>query len=113
MILNSSSWNLHLTFLQLEVTNEVSSDPITTMSPELESTTLDSHIDSVEELIWSEEFSSLNLDTWTHLVTAWDGGNREFQYYRNDRKNRLVTLIITVLVQKYWVFLSCSSDSCH
>ncbi|KAF4528399.1 hypothetical protein B566_EDAN015168 [Ephemera danica] len=38
-------------------------------------------------LIWQEEFDDLNLQTWEHMVTAWRGGNKEFQYYRNDRRN--------------------------
>ena len=39
-------------------------------------------------LVWSERFDTFDLDTWNHLVTAWRGGNDEFQYYRNNRKNR-------------------------
>ena len=39
-------------------------------------------------LIWQEDFDSLDERTWKHLVTAWRGGNDEFQYYRNNRKNR-------------------------
>ncbi|PSN29748.1 hypothetical protein C0J52_27821, partial [Blattella germanica] len=43
---------------------------------------------SSETLIWQDEFDYFNLNEWKHLVTAWDGGNAEFQYYRNDRRNR-------------------------
>ncbi|PSN31228.1 hypothetical protein C0J52_27120 [Blattella germanica] len=45
---------------------------------------------SSETLVWQDEFDSFNLNEWKHLVTAWDGGNSEFQYYRNDRKNSYV-----------------------
>ncbi|XP_069683835.1 beta-1,3-glucan-binding protein-like isoform X2 [Periplaneta americana] len=45
---------------------------------------------SPESLVWSDEFDTFNLNEWSHLVTAWDGGNREFQYYRNDRRNSYV-----------------------
>jgi hypothetical protein len=45
---------------------------------------------SSEKMIWSDEFDSLDEGKWKHLVTAWDGGNQEFQYYRNSRNNRLV-----------------------
>ena len=40
------------------------------------------------KLIFAEEFNTLNQSRWQHLVTAWRGGNSEFQYYRNNRKNR-------------------------
>ncbi|XP_069683866.1 beta-1,3-glucan-binding protein-like [Periplaneta americana] len=45
---------------------------------------------SAETLIWQDEFDTLDLNQWSHLVTAWGGGNKEFQYYRNDRKNSYV-----------------------
>jgi hypothetical protein len=41
-----------------------------------------------EKLIWEENFDTLDLKTWDHMVTGWRGGNKEFQYYRNDRRNR-------------------------
>lgn len=40
------------------------------------------------KLVWVDEFDMLDEETWSHLVTAWGGGNDEFQYYRNDRRNR-------------------------
>lgn len=43
-------------------------------------------------LVWSERFDTFDLNTWNHLVTAWRGGNDEFQYYRNNRKNRYVKI---------------------
>lgn len=43
---------------------------------------------SAESLLWHDEFDTLNLSVWNHLVTAWRGGNKEFEYYRNNRKNR-------------------------
>jgi hypothetical protein len=43
---------------------------------------------SAEKLVWQDEFDSFDLGKWNHLVTAWGGGNQEFQYYRNNRKNR-------------------------
>lgn len=39
-------------------------------------------------IIWQDEFDTLDEGRWKHLVTAWRGGNDEFQYYRNNRKNR-------------------------
>ncbi|PSN30366.1 Beta-1 [Blattella germanica] len=45
-------------------------------------------LSSGETLIWQDEFDTLDLNQWSHLVTAWGGGNSEFQYYRNDRRNR-------------------------
>lgn len=44
----------------------------------------------VEELIWQDEFDFLNEQHSQHLVTGWRGGNHQFQYYRNDRKNSYV-----------------------
>ena len=43
-----------------------------------------------ETLVWAEEFDILNEATWQHLVTGWRGGNHEFQYYRDDRRNSFV-----------------------
>ena len=41
-----------------------------------------------ERLVWHDEFDTLNHSVWNHLVTAWRGGNQEFEYYRNSRNNR-------------------------
>jgi hypothetical protein len=46
------------------------------------------HAGSAETLVWQDEFDYLDEGKWGHLVTAWGGGNQEFQYYRNDRRNR-------------------------
>ncbi|XP_034231448.1 beta-1,3-glucan-binding protein-like [Thrips palmi] len=43
-----------------------------------------------EKLIFAEEFNKLDPEVWGHLVTGWRGGNKEFQYYRNDRRNSYV-----------------------
>ena len=40
--------------------------------------------------MWQEEFDSLDTNRWEHFVTGWRGGNHEFQYYRNDRRNSYV-----------------------
>jgi hypothetical protein len=42
------------------------------------------------ELIFDEEFNELDESKWTHFVSGWRGGNWEFQYYRNDRKNSYI-----------------------
>ena len=52
---------------------------------------------SSEKLVWSDEFDTVDEGKWKHLVTAWDGGNREFQYYRNSRTNRLAIPLSTIL----------------
>jgi len=41
-----------------------------------------------ETLIWEDNFDGLDEGRWRHLVSAWSGGNQEFVYYRNVRKNR-------------------------
>jgi len=43
-------------------------------------------------LIWSDEFDGPDIDEtkWTHFVSGWRGGNHEFQYYRNNRKNSYI-----------------------
>jgi len=41
-------------------------------------------------LIFDEEFNDLDESKWTHFVSGWRGGNWEFQYYRNNRKNSYV-----------------------
>lgn len=50
-----------------------------------------SHQGSAETLVWQDEFDNFDLGKWSHLVTAWGGGNQEFQYYRNDRRNRCIS----------------------
>ena len=39
-------------------------------------------------IIWQEEFDLLDRGRWKHLITAWRGGNNEFQYYDNLPENR-------------------------
>ena len=39
-------------------------------------------------LIFQEEFNSLNKSRWQHLITAWRGGNNEFEYYTDRPENR-------------------------
>jgi beta-glucanase (GH16 family) len=48
------------------------------------------HAGSAETLVWQDEFDTFDLSKWNHLVTAWGGGNQEFEYYRNDRRNSYV-----------------------
>lgn len=40
------------------------------------------------ELIFEDEFNTFDLNRWKHLITAWRGGNNEFQYYTNRTENR-------------------------
>ena len=40
------------------------------------------------KLIWEDNFDTLDSGKWGHLITAWRGGNSEFQMYRDDRRNR-------------------------
>ncbi|ELT92417.1 hypothetical protein CAPTEDRAFT_92778 [Capitella teleta] len=41
-------------------------------------------------LIWEDEFDSLDEEKWEHEVTAWGGGNGEFQVYTPDPENSYV-----------------------
>ncbi|KAJ1526376.1 hypothetical protein ONE63_009522 [Megalurothrips usitatus] len=43
-----------------------------------------------ERLAFADEFDTLDDNKWGHMVSAWRGGNNEFQYYRNDRRNSYV-----------------------
>lgn len=43
---------------------------------------------AAEKLVFSDDFDTLDEDKWGHMVSAWRGGNNEFQYYRNSRNNR-------------------------
>ncbi len=43
-----------------------------------------------DTLVWSDEFDFLDESLWTHWVSAWRGGNWEFQYYRHNDKNSYV-----------------------
>jgi len=40
-----------------------------------------------QTLVFSDEFDSLNMSTWSHEVTMGGGGNWEFEYYTNNRTN--------------------------
>ncbi|XP_055607015.1 beta-1,3-glucan-binding protein-like [Uranotaenia lowii] len=42
------------------------------------------------ELIFEDNFDYLNLENWQHEHTLGGGGNGEFQYYLNSRKNSYV-----------------------
>jgi len=52
------------------------------------------HAGSAERLVWRDEFYTLDLSKWSHVVSAWSGGIQEFQYYRNDRRNRYMKMKI-------------------
>ena len=59
-----------------------------------------------EQLVWSDEFDFLDETKWQHFVTGWDGGNDEFQYYRNNRtnsyvKNGLLYILPTLTADQY------------
>ncbi|ELU17581.1 hypothetical protein CAPTEDRAFT_128848 [Capitella teleta] len=41
-------------------------------------------------LIWQDEFDILDPDNWEHEVTAWGGGNGEFQVYTPDQENSYI-----------------------
>jgi hypothetical protein len=41
-------------------------------------------------IIWQDEFDSLDLGKWQHEVTAWGGGNSEFELYTQDAANSYV-----------------------
>lgn len=39
-------------------------------------------------LIFRDEFDTLNTSVWQHIITAWRGGNSEFEYYTDRPENR-------------------------
>jgi|ERR1711946_11396 len=39
-------------------------------------------------IIFQDEFDFFDPNKWQHLVTAWRGGNDEFQYYADRGENR-------------------------
>lgn len=43
------------------------------------------------DLIFEENFDTLNLSKWRHEITMAGGGNFEFQWYVNDRFNSYTT----------------------
>ncbi len=48
-----------------------------------------------QTMIFEETFDVLDRNRWMHLITAWRGGNSEFQYYTNRTENRLITIYYT------------------
>ncbi|XP_013384636.1 beta-1,3-glucan-binding protein [Lingula anatina] len=45
---------------------------------------------AVENLIFEDTFDTLDPKNWEHEITAWGGGNWEFEVYTNDSKNSYV-----------------------
>ena len=45
---------------------------------------------SAEKLIFSDDFNTLDFDTWEHERTLSGGGNWEFEWYVNNRSNSYV-----------------------
>ena len=43
-----------------------------------------------DNLIFEDNFDSLDLDTWQHEITMSGGGNWEFEYYTNNRSNSYI-----------------------
>lgn len=43
---------------------------------------------AVPQLIFEDNFDTLNRSTWQHLITSWRGGESQFQYYTNRTENR-------------------------
>lgn len=39
-------------------------------------------------MIFRDEFNTLNTSVWQHIITAWRGGNNEFEYYTDRPENR-------------------------
>lgn len=48
-------------------------------------------------IIWQEEFDYFDGGKWKHLITAWRGGNNEFQYYDNLGENRYKTTLLHII----------------
>lgn len=42
------------------------------------------------QLIFNEQFNTFNMDLWEHENTMNGGGNGEFQWYTNSRRNTFV-----------------------
>jgi hypothetical protein len=43
-------------------------------------------------LIFNEDFHTFNTSRWQHIITAWRGGNQEFEYYTDRAENRSVAV---------------------
>ena len=39
-------------------------------------------------IVFQDEFDYFDSSKWQHIITAWRGGNDEFQYYSNKQQNR-------------------------
>lgn len=42
------------------------------------------------QLLFEDNFDTLNQTKWKHEISLWGGGNNEFQWYVNDRFNSFV-----------------------
>lgn len=54
------------------------------------------------QLIFQEEFDTLDRNRWQHLITAWRGGNAEFQYYTNRTENRYRNVLKYFTKRKFY-----------
>lgn len=45
---------------------------------------------SAEQIIFQDDFNTLNFTTWQHEITMGGGGNWEFEMYLNNRTNSFV-----------------------
>lgn len=54
-------------------------------------------------LIFQEEFDFLNTSRWQHIITAWRGGNNEFEYYTDRPENRYF-LFLNGRLQYVYIF---------
>jgi len=53
-------------------------------------TNRDGEVYAPGDLIFSDEFDKLDVETWQHEITMSGGGNWEFQIYHNSRENSYV-----------------------
>lgn len=49
-----------------------------------------SAVRGAEKLVFSDEFGRFDLSKWQHEVTMGGGGNKEFEWYTNNRTNSFV-----------------------
>ena len=47
-------------------------------------------VEESDDLVWSDEFDTLDFTKWKHEITMGGGGNWEFEYYANNRSTSYV-----------------------
>ena len=56
--------------------------------------------DNFGDIIFEDNFDSFNFSRWKHVISAFGGGNWEFEYYTNNRTNSYGNNLFKININK-------------